>query len=126
MRFILMIKSDAKAEAGVMPDEALLTAMGKYNESLVNAGVLLAGEGLKASSLGTRIRIAGGKTTLTDGPFAEAKELIAGFWLISVKDKAEAIAWAKRVPGKEGEIEVRQLFETEDFAVDSGEQPGGW
>ena len=99
MRFMLMIKSDAKAEAGVMPDEKLLAAMGKYNESLVKAGVLLAGEGLQASSKGTRIRLAGGKTTLSDGPFAEAKELIAGFWLISAKSKAEAIDWAKRVPG---------------------------
>ncbi len=126
MRFLLIIKSDAKAETGVMPDEQLLSAMGKYNESLLKAGVLLAGEGLKDSSQGTRVHIVNGKTTVKDGPFAEAKELVAGFWLISAVSKAEAIAWAKRVPGTEGEIEVRQLYEMEDFAVDAAEQPDGW
>src|SRR5262245_27433101 len=122
MRFMMMIKANKDSEAGVMPSEKILAAMGKYNEDLMKAGVLLAGEGLQASSKGARIQFSGGKRTVIDGPFAETKELVAGFWLIQVKSKAEAIEWAKRVPfeddseyGSEGEIEIRQLFEMEDF-----------
>lgn len=118
MRFMILIKSDEKIEAGVLPSEELFAAMGKYNEELVKAGVLLAGEGLHPSSKGARVRFSGGKTTVIDGPFTEAKELIAGFWLIQVKSKEEAIEWVKRVPNpedQEGEIEIRQVFEVEDL-----------
>jgi len=128
MKFMMIIKSDTKAEAGVMPSEALLVAMGKYNEELINAGVLLAADGLQASSKGARVRHANGKVTVTDGPFAEAKELIAGYWIIQVKSKAEAIEWAKRVPSDPNgpsattdgvtEIELRQVFEAADFSSD--------
>jgi hypothetical protein len=128
MKFMMLIKADANTEAGKMPDEAILVAMGKYNEELIKAGVLLAGEGLQPSSKGARVRFAGGKTTVIDGPFAETKELVAGFWMIQVKSKAEAIEWAKRVPfdpngasattGGVGEIEIRQVFEAEDFSPD--------
>src|SRR5687768_6570529 len=120
---MMMIKANKDTEAGVMPEEKTLEAMAKYNEELVKAGVLLDGMGLQASSKGARVRFSKGKPTVTDGPFAEAKELIAGFWLIQVKSKEEAIEWAKRVPfdpevhmGGEGEIELRQVFELEDFA----------
>src|SRR6478609_1701450 len=119
MRFMVIVKATKESEAGVLPDQKLLVAMGKYNEELIKAGVMLAGEGLQPSSKGARVRFAGGKTTVIDGPFAESKELIAGFWLIQVKSKAEAIEWAKRVPfdpngasattGGVGEIELRQL-----------------
>lgn len=118
MRFMVMIKADQNSEAGVMPSEAELSAMGKYNEELVNAGVLLAGEGLHPSSKGARVRFTGGKPTVIDGPFAEAKELIAGFWLLDVKSKEEAIEWVKRVPcmeDVESDIEIRQVFEADDF-----------
>jgi hypothetical protein len=122
MRFMMMIKANKDSEAGVMPSEKVLASMGRYNEELVKAGVMLAGEGLKSSAHGARVKFAGGKRTVVDGPFAEAKELIAGFWLIQVKSKEEAIEWAKRVPfdadgeyGSEGEIELRQIFEMEDF-----------
>ncbi len=118
MRFMVMIKSDERTENGVMPTEAELTAMGRYNEELVKAGVLLAGEGLHPSSRGARIKFTGGKPTVMDGPFAEAKELIAGFWLIDVKSRAEAIEWMKRMPctdGAEVNVEIRQVFEAEDF-----------
>lgn len=118
MRFMVMIKSDQRTEDGLMPTEEEMTAMGRYNEELVKAGVLLAGEGLHPSSKGARVRFAGGRPTVIDGPFAEAKELIAGFWLIDVKSKEEAIEWMKRVPctdGVEVEIEIRQVFEAEDF-----------
>ncbi|HSU93380.1 MAG TPA: YciI family protein [Gemmatimonadaceae bacterium] len=128
MRFMMLLKADQSTEAGKMPDEAILVAMGKYNEELIKAGVLLAGEGLQPSSKGARVRFARGKTTVVDGPFAETKELIAGFWMIQVKSKEEAIEWAKRVPfdpagasattGGVGEIEVRQLFELADFSPD--------
>jgi hypothetical protein len=128
MKFMMLIKADQNTEAGKMPDEAVLLAMGKYNEELIKAGVLLAGEGLRPSSKGARVRFAGGKTTVIDGPFAETKELVAGFWMIQVKSKEEAIEWAKRVPfdpngasattGGVGEIEVRQLFEDADFSPD--------
>jgi hypothetical protein len=119
MRFMILIKADKNSEAGVMPDERLLTEMGKYNEELVKAGVMLAGEGLHPSSKGARVRFSGDKRTVIDGPFAESKELIAGFWLWQVKSKEEAIEWVKRcpnpMPGTESEIEIRQVFETEDF-----------
>jgi hypothetical protein len=118
MRFMIMIKANEESEAGVMPSEELLTAMGEYNEELAKAGVLLAGEGLHPSSKGARVRFSGGKRDVIDGPFAEAKELIAGFWLIQVKSKEEAIEWVKRVPNPdegETEIEIRQVFEIEDF-----------
>jgi hypothetical protein len=118
MRFMILVKADANSEAGVMPDEKLLTEMGKYNEELVKAGVMLAGEGLHPSSKGARVRFSGDKRTVVDGPFTEAKELIAGFWLIQVKSKEEAIEWVKRCPNPmegESEIEIRQVFEAEDF-----------
>ncbi|HXT48427.1 MAG TPA: YciI family protein [Gemmatimonadaceae bacterium] len=116
MKFMMIIKANKDSEAGVMPSERLLLAMGKYNEQLVKAGVLLAGDGLQASSKGARINFANGKSTVVDGPFAETKELIAGYWIIQVKSKAEAIEWARRVPfDVDGQIEVRQLFEPADF-----------
>lgn len=118
MRFMVMIKADETSETGVMPTEEELTAMGRYNEELVKAGVLLAGEGLHPSSKGARIKFTDGKPTVIDGPFAEAKELIAGFWLIDVKSKEEAIEWMKRIPctdGVETNVEIRQVIEAEDF-----------
>ena len=118
MRFMVIVKADKNSEAGVMPDEKLLTAMGKFNEELVKAGVMLAGEGLHPSSKGARVRFSGDKRTVIDGPFAETKELIAGFWLWQVKSKEEAIEWVKRCPNPmpgESEIEIRQIFEAEDF-----------
>jgi hypothetical protein len=121
MRFMILIKADKNTEAGVMPDEKLLTAMGKYNEELVKAGVLLAGEGLHPSSKGARVRFSGEQRTVIDGPFTEAKELIAGFWLWQVKSKEEAIEWIKRCPnptGAKAEIEIRQVFELEDFGAE--------
>ena len=126
MRFMMIIKGNKDSEAGVMPSEAVLAAMARYNEELIKAGVMLDGAGLQASSKGARVRFSKGKRTVTDGPFTEAKELIAGFWIIQVKSKEEAIEWARRVPfdsdgeyGPDSEIEVRQMFETEDF----GESP---
>jgi hypothetical protein len=114
MRFMVLVKADEKSEAGVMPDEKLLVDMGKFNEQLVKAGVMLAGEGLHPSSKGARIKIgAGGKRTVIDGPFAETKELIAGFWMIQVKSKEEALEWFLRCPA---EVEIRQVFEAADFA----------
>lgn len=118
MRFIVMIKANKATEAGVMPSEQLLTEMGKFNEELVNAGVMLAGEGLHPSVKGARVKFANDKFTVTDGPFAETKELIAGFWIWQCKSLDEAIAWAKRMPNpdnEEGEVEIRQIFEAEDF-----------
>lgn len=118
MRFMVMVKSDEKTEAGVLPTQEDLTAMGRYNEELVKAGVLLAGEGLHPSSRGARIMFSDGKPTVIDGPFAEAKELIAGFWLLDVKSKEEAVEWMKRMPCTEGletYVEIRQVFEAEDF-----------
>ena len=115
MRFMILVKADKDSEAGVMPDEKLLTEMGKYNEELVKAGVMLAGEGLHPSSKGVRIRYSGSKPTVVDGPFSETKELVAGFWLIQVKSREEAIEWLKRAPFRGGEVEIRQVFETEDF-----------
>ena len=116
MRFMVIVKADKNSEAGILPDKEILTAMGKYNEELVKAGVMLAGEGLQASSKGARVRFSGAKRTVIDGPFAETKELIAGFWLWQVKSKEEAIEWLKRAPFDGGtEVEIRQVFETEDF-----------
>jgi hypothetical protein len=123
MRFMMLVKADRNSEAGVMPDEKLLAEMGKYNEQLVKAGVMLAGDGLQPSSKGARVRFSGGKPTATDGPFAETKELVAGYWMIQVKSKQEAVEWAKRVPFDDGEIEIRQVFELEDFgSSDAGER----
>ncbi len=118
MRFMVLVKANEESEAGVMPSEELLAAMGKYNEDMVKAGVLLVGEGLHPSSKGARVKFSGKERTVVDGPFAEAKELVAGFWLIQVKSKEEAIEWVKRCPNPmegESEIEVRQVFEAEDF-----------
>ena len=115
MRFMVIVKASAESEAGVLPSEKDLTEMGKYNEELVKAGVMLAGEGLQASSKGSRIRFEGKRRTVVDGPFAESKELVAGFWIWQTKSKEEAIEWAKRIPFQEGEVEIRQVFENEDF-----------
>ncbi len=117
MRFMVLVKANNDSEAGVLPDEAVLTEMGKFNEELVKAGVLLAGEGLQASSKGARVRFEGSKRTVVDGPFAETKELVAGFWLWQVKSREEAVEWLKRAPFREGEVEIRQVFETEDFGA---------
>jgi hypothetical protein len=115
MRFMMLVKASEDSEAGVLPSKELIAAMGRYNEDLAKAGVLLAGEGLHPSSKGARISFSGDKRTVTDGPFTEAKELIAGFWLIQVRSKEEAIEWASRVPFEDGEIEIRQVFEASDF-----------
>jgi hypothetical protein len=126
MRFMVLVKADKNSEAGVLPDEKILTEMGKFNQELEKAGVLLAAEGLQASSKGARVRSANGKVKVTDGPFAEAKELVAGFWLLQAKSMDEAVEWAKRAPFQEGEVEVRPLFELTDFPVDAAEKPEGW
>ena len=121
MRFMIAVKATKDSEAGVMPSKQLLTEMGKFNEELVKAGVMLAGEGLHPSSKGARVRFSGAKRTVIDGPFAETKELIAGFWLWQVKSKEEAIEWVKRCPNPmpgESEIEIRQVFEAEDFGAE--------
>ena len=115
MRVMVIVKADKKSEAGILPDQKLLADMGKFNEELIKAGVMLAGEGLQASSKGVRVKFSGGKRTVTDGPFAETKELIAGFWLWQVKSKDEAIEWLKRAPFEETEVEIRQVMEAEDF-----------
>ena len=119
MRFMVIVKATKESEAGVLPSAQLLSDMGKFNEQLAKAGVMLAGEGLHASSKGARIRFSGDKRTVVDGPFPETKELVAGFWLWQVKSKQEAIEWAMRCPnpfpGQESEMEIRQLFEAEDF-----------
>ena len=119
MRFMVMVKATKDSEAGVLPDKKLLADMGKFNEELAKAGVMLAGEGLQPSSKGARVRFSGAKRTVIDGPFAETKELVAGFWLWQVKSKDEAIEWVKRCPnpfpGAESEIEIRQVFEADDF-----------
>jgi hypothetical protein len=121
MRFMVMVRADKNTEAGVMPNEELLAAMGRYNEELVNAGILLAGEGLHPSSRGARVRFSGDKRTVIDGPFAETKELIAGYWLWQVGSLEEAIEWVKRCPNPlegESEIEIRQVFEADDFGAE--------
>jgi hypothetical protein len=115
MRFAILVKATKASEAGVLPTEQELAEMGKFNEELVKAGVMQAGEGLQASSKGARIRFDGGKRTVSDGPFAETKELVAGFWIWQVKSKEEALEWARRIPFREGEVEIRQVFEAEDF-----------
>ena len=119
MRVMVMVKATKNSEAGKMPSEQLLTEMGKFNEELVKAGIMLAGDGLHPSSKGKRIRFSGGKKTVVDGPFTETKELLAGFWIWQVKSMEEAIAWVKRcpdpMPGEESEIEIRPFFEAEDF-----------
>jgi len=122
MRFMVMVKATKDSEAGFLPDEKLLADMGKFNEELAKAGVMLAGEGLQPSSKGARVRFSGAKRTVIDGPFAETKELVAGFWLWQVKSKDEAIEWVKRCPnpfpGSDSEIEIRQVFEAEDFGAE--------
>jgi hypothetical protein len=115
MRFMMIVKADERSEAGVMPTEQELAEMAKFNEQLINAGVMLAGDGLHPSSKGAKVRFDGSKRTVIDGPFTEAKELIAGFWLLQVKSREEAVEWAKRVPFTEGEVELRQVFELDDF-----------
>ena len=116
MRFMVLVPASEESEAGVMPSEELLAAMGRYNEEMAKAGVMLAGEGLQPTSKGARVRFDGKERTVTDGPFTEAKELIAGYWLIQAKSKEEALEWVKRAPFDGGvELEVRQVFETEDF-----------
>ena len=117
MRFMVIVKANKDSEAGVLPDQKILTEMGKFNEQLVKAGVMLAGEGLQASSKGARVRFEGDKKTVIDGPFTETKELVAGFWLWQVKSKQEAIEWIKRAPFQEGELEIRQVFEAADFGA---------
>jgi hypothetical protein len=116
MRFMVLVKANKDSEAGTLPDGQSLAEMGKFNEELVKAGVMLAGEGLQASSKGARVRFEGAKRTVIDGPFSETKELIAGFWIWQVKSKEEAIEWLKRAPFREGEVELRQIFEAADFA----------
>ena len=118
MRFMVLVKANKDSEAGIMPDEKILAEMGKYNEELVKAGVMLEGEGLHPSDKGARVRFDGAKQTVIDGPFTEAKELIAGFWLWQVRSKEEAIEWLKRAPFQEGEVELRQVFEMEDFGAE--------
>jgi hypothetical protein len=119
---MVIVKADKNSEAGVMPDQTLLAEMGKYNEELAKAGVMLAGEGLQPSSKGARVRFSGDKRTVVDGPFAETKELVAGFWIFQVKSKEDAIEWVKRapnpMPGTESEIEIRQIFEADDFGAE--------
>jgi hypothetical protein len=122
MKFMVMVKASQDSEAGKMPSQELLAAMGKFNEELVKAGIMLAGEGLQPSSKGARVRFSGDKRTVIDGPFTETKELVAGFWLWKCKSKQEAIDWVKRcpnpMPGTEAEIEIRQVFEAEDFGAE--------
>ena len=118
MRFMILVKASKDSEAGVMPSEKLLTEMGKFNEELAKAGVLLAAEGLQPSSKGARVKFSGDKRTVIDGPFTETKELVAGFWIWQVKSREEAIEWLKRAPFEETEVEVRQVFEAEDFGAE--------
>jgi hypothetical protein len=115
MRFMMLVKANEDSEAGVLPSREMVAAMGKYNEELMKAGVMLAGEGLHAGSKGARVSYSGEKRTVTDGPFTETKELIAGYWLIQVKSREEAIEWASRIPFEDGEVEIRQVFEASDF-----------
>ncbi len=119
MRFMVLVKADKNSEAGVMPDKKILTDMGNFNDELVKAGVMLEGEGLHPSSKGARVRFSGSKRTVTDGPFSETKELVAGYWVWQVKSKADAIEWLKRAPFDGGtEVEIRQIFEAEDFGAE--------
>jgi hypothetical protein len=119
MRVMVLVKANKDSEAGVLPKKEMLTQMGKFNEELVKAGIMLAGEGLQASSKGKRVKFSGGKRTVTDGPFAETKELVAGFWLWQVRSMEEAVEWLKRAPFEDGdEVEIRQVFESEDFGAE--------
>ena len=121
MKFMILVKANKDTEAGVMPSTELLTAMGKYNEELVKAGVLLAGEGLHPSSKGARVKFSGAKRTVVDGPFPETKDLVCGFWILQVKSREEAIEWVKRCPNPmegETELEIRQVFEADDFGAE--------
>jgi len=115
MRFMVLVKATPESEAGVLPTTEMLTEMGRFNEELVKAGIMLAGEGLQPSSKGARIRYSGGKPSVTDGPFTEAKELVAGFWLLQAKSKDDVVEWLKRAPFEDAEVEIRQVFEAEDF-----------
>ncbi len=115
MRFMMLVKANKESEVGVIPDEKEFAEMGKFNEEMVKAGVMLAAEGLQPSSKGVRVHFSSGKPTVSPGPFPETQQLVAGFWLIQVKSQEEAIQWAKRVPFKEGEIEIRRVYEAEDF-----------
>ncbi|MDQ6870480.1 MAG: YciI family protein [Gemmatimonadota bacterium] len=115
MRFLVLVKADKRSEGGALPDEKMLAEMGKFNEELVKAGVMLAAEGLQPSSKGARVKFSKGKKTVIDGPFAETKELVAGFWLWQVRSKEEAIEWLKRAPFEDTEVEIRQVFENDDF-----------
>lgn len=120
MRFMMLVKANADSEAGTLPTSEQIAEMGTYNETLIDAGVMLAGEGLQSSAKGARVKFEDGKITVTDGPFAETKELLAGFWLIQVKDRDEALEWCKRIPFRDGEeVELRQVFEASDFPADS-------
>lgn len=120
MRFMIIVKADADSEAGILPPSEAIAAMGRFNEELINAGVLLAAEGLRPSNEGARIKFEGGKQTVKDGPFAETKELVGGFWIIDVKDRDEALAWVRKIPMRDGdEVEMRRVFEAYDFPVDS-------
>ena len=127
MRFMILVKASKESEAGVLPSAELLTEMGKYNEELVKAGVMLAGEGLQSSAKGARVRFSGNKRTVIDGPFAETKELIAGFWILQCRSRAEVIEWMRRCPNPYphdgGYVEIRQAFEAEDFAPAAGSGP---
>lgn len=118
MRFMVLVKADKNSEAGVMPSQELLTNMGKFNEELVKAGVMLAADGLQPSSKGARVKFTGKKTSVTDGPFAETKELVAGYWIWQCQSLEEAIGWLKRAPFEDTEVEIRQLFEFEDFGAE--------
>src|SRR5205823_3301844 len=118
MRFMVIVKANKDSEAGILPSQELLTAMGKFNEELANAGVMLAGEGLQASSKGARVKFSGDQRIVTDGPFTETKELVAGFWIWKVNSKQEAIDWLKRAPFEDTEVEIRQVFEMEDFGAE--------
>ena len=118
MRVMVIVKANKESESGVLPSREILTEMGKFNEELVKAGVMLAGEGLHSSAKGVRVKFGGGKSTVTDGPFTETKELIAGFWMWKVKSKDEAIEWLKRAPFEDEEVEIRQVFEAEDFGAE--------
>jgi hypothetical protein len=118
MRFMMLVKATKESEAGVLPEKEVFEAMGKYNEELLKAGALRAGEGLQPSSKGLRVKFSGDKRTIIDGPFPETKELLAGFWVIEVKSKEEALDWAKRIPFQDGEVEIRPIFEGSDFPAD--------
>ncbi len=126
MRFMIIRRADASTEAGIMPSEAMLSAMGTYNQAMIDAGIFRAGEGLRPSAKGARIRFSGGVPTVIDGPFAETKEVIAGFTMIEVASRAEALDWVRRWPEADVELELRQVFELSDFAIDSAEMPDGW